>query len=138
MSNVKTNTNYRGKSTEQCVESLFKFICKVIMTLSIIFNVIFFFKVHGTWYAPEKCCINIWKNLCSKSIELCWTDVQTFAFRENISWFQGNLRKHFEQCDIYPSEYLFNSNFSEKRLTLESLFIEEIKPQLNLTPKMST
>ena len=45
------------------------------------------------------------------------------------------MRKPFEECDIDPSENLVKiigkSKFSEKLLTLEALFIEEIKPELN-------
>jgi len=55
-------------------------------------------------------------------------------FREHIGS-KGILRKHFEECDIDPSENLVKiigkSKFSEKLLTLEALFIEEIKPELN-------
>ena len=45
------------------------------------------------------------------------------------------MRKHFEECDIDSSENLVKiigkSKFSEKLLTLEALFIKEIKPELN-------
>ena len=55
-------------------------------------------------------------------------------FREHIVS-KGILRKYFEEWDIDRSENLVKiiekSKFSEKLLTLEALFIEEIKPDLN-------
>ena len=44
-------------------------------------------------------------------------------------------KKHFEECNITPSDDLVKiigtSRFLDKLLTLEALFIEEIKPELN-------
>ena len=70
------------------------------------------------------------------SIKLCGTDVQTLATAFLRAYgSKGILRKHFEECDIDQSENLVKiigkSKFSEKLLTLEALFIKEIKPELN-------
>ena len=59
-------------------------------------------------------------------------------YKEHVSP-RGLLRKHFDNCQITPSFDLVDilgRAKGEKLLTLEALFIAEIKP--NLTPKMNT
>ena len=54
-------------------------------------------------------------------------------FKEHVGK-RGLLKKHFEECDIVPSvdllEVLGRAR-GEKLLTLEALFISELKPKLN-------
>jgi len=54
-------------------------------------------------------------------------------YKEHVSP-RGLLRKHFDECNVDPSfdavSVLVKAS-NEKLLTLESLFIKEIKPQLN-------
>ena len=54
-------------------------------------------------------------------------------FKEHIGS-SGLLKKHFQDCDVSPSfemvKILGKAKF-EKLLTLEALFISEIKPALN-------
>ena len=53
-------------------------------------------------------------------------------YNEHVSpW--GLLRKHFDECNVDPSldVSVLGKASNEKLLTLETLFIKEIKPQLN-------
>ena len=78
----------------------------------------------------------VYKIKCSQC-QLCYVGQtarhMATRYREHVSP-RGLLRKHFESCQIAPSFDLvkiLGRAKGEKLLTLEALYIAEIKPQLN-------
>ena len=60
-------------------------------------------------------------------------DICNSALKEHIGS-SGLLKKHFQDCDVMPSfemVKILGREKLEKLLTLEALFISEIKPTLN-------
>ena len=54
-------------------------------------------------------------------------------FREHIGS-RGLLKKHFDECNVLPNENMvtiLGRARGEKLLTLEALFISEIRPSIN-------
>ena len=77
----------------------------------------------------------------SSHMSSCLADIAqlalwTFNFVDYVTFehVRGLLRKHFDNCQITPSVDLVSilgRAKGEKLLTLEALFIAEIKPKLN-------
>ena len=128
--------NYRGMPTEKLVQSLYRLRapCKVIMTLNKTKSVISSLKFPVPDMLKSNVVYKITCSRCQSSYVGQTSRHLQQRFREHIGS-KGILRKHFEECNITPSDDLVKiigtSRFLDKLLTLEALFIEEIKPELN-------
>ena len=127
--------NYRGKVTDKFVQSLNKLYapCKFILTLKKTKNLISHLKVP----VPDMLRSNVVYKITCSQCNLSYVG-QTSRhlqqrFKEHIGS-QGLLKKHFEDCNVSPSmdmvKILGKAKF-DRFLTLEALFIAEIRPTLN-------
>ena len=127
--------NYRGKPTEKFAQSLHKLYapCKIIMTCKKTKSLISTLKVP----VPDMLQSNVVYKITCSQCKLSYVG-QTSRhvqqrFKEHIGT-QGLLKKHFIDCNVSPAfdmiTILGKAKF-EKLLTLEALFISEIKPLLN-------
>ena len=126
---------YRGKLSEKFAQSINKLNvpCKIIMTLHKTKSTIANLKspVPSMFQSHV-----IYKITCPRCMA-CYVGQTTrhliTRFKEHVGN-RGLLKKHFEECDIVPSvdlvEILGRAR-GEKLLTLEALFISELKPKLN-------
>ena len=127
--------NYRGKVTEKFAQSLYKLHapCKVIMTLRKTKKLISSLKVPVPNMLQSNVVYEITCSQCKLSYVGQTSRHLQQRFKEHIGS-SGLLKKHFQDCDVSPSfemvKILGKAKF-EKLLTLEALFISEIKPALN-------
>ena len=129
---------YRGKATEKLAMS-FKRLnapCKVVMTTRKLKTVMPSLKPIVPKMLSSGVVYKIQCPGCSSSyIGQTVRHLQT-RFREHLGC-SGTMRRHIETCDpsVKISEYsisiLARANKYIKLLTLEALFINEIKPDLN-------
>ena len=121
--------------TDKFVQSLNKLYapCKFILTLKKTKNLISHLKVP----VPDMLRSNVVYKITCSQCNLSYVG-QTSRhlqqrFKEHIGS-QGLLKKHFEDCNVSPSmdmvKILGKAKF-DRLLTLEALFIAEIRPTLN-------
>ena len=127
--------NYRGKITDKFVTDVKKLNLplRMVMTLTKTKNCLPNLKTPVSDMLKSNV---VYKIKCSQC-QLCYVG-QTARhlatrYKEHVSP-RGLLRKHFDNCQITPSFDLVSilgRAKGEKLLTLEALFITEIKPKLN-------
>ena len=106
---------------------------KVILTLRKTKNVITSLKVP----VPNMLQSNVVYKITCSQCKLSYVGQTSRHLQQRLKEHIGSsglLRKHFQECDVSPSfemvEILGKEKF-ERLLTLEALFISEIKPTLN-------
>ena len=127
--------NYRGKITDKFVTDVKKLNLplRMVMTLTKTKNCLPNLKTPVSDMLKSNV---VYQIKCSQC-QLCYVGQtarhMATRYREHVSP-RGLLRKHFESCQIAPSFDLvkiLGRAKGEKLLTLEALYIAEIKPQLN-------
>ena len=126
---------YRGKISEKFAHSIKKLNvpCRIIMTLQKTKHIVSNLKTPVPNMFQSHV---VYKITCSRC-NSCYVGQTTrhllTRFKEHIGN-RGLLKKHFEDCQVDPSFDLvkiLGRARGEKLLTLEALFISEIKPGLN-------
>ena len=127
--------NYRGKPSEKFAQSLRKLNapCKVIMTLVKTKNIVSKLKPPVPNMLQSNVVYKITCPRCKSSYVGQTSRHMQQRFREHIGA-RGLIKIHFIDCNVEPREdtvEILGRAKGEKLLTLESLFISEISPNLN-------
>ena len=127
--------NYRGKLSEKFATSLRKLNapCKVIMTLTKTKQVVSSLKAS----VPRMLRSNVVYRITCPQCKLCYVGQTVRHLRQRYNEHTGKkglIRQHFSGCGITPTDNdieIIGTERGYKLLTLEALFIAEIKPELN-------
>lgn len=127
--------NYRGKVTDKFASSVkrLNLPLRIVMTLKKTKDCMPNLKTPVVDMLKS----NVVYKITCPQCQLCYVG-QTARhlvtrYKEHVSP-RGLLRKHFDECNVDPSfdaVSVLGKASNEKLLTLEALFIKEIKPQLN-------